>query len=182
VELEKDVIGDTSGCYKKALVALLAAGRETSGAEPVEAAKEAQELYEAGAAHWGTDESTFTKILCNRSYEHLRILFAAYEKLHGKTMEQVIKSETSGNLEEVYLTIVAVARDPVAFWAAKLYHSMKGLGTDEHTLVRVIAGRAPIDMVEIRDHFQKTYTTSLADMIKGDTSGDFKKILLALVD
>jgi len=69
------VIGDTSGAYKKVLVALLQAGRPDSGVNLIEAAKEAQELFEAGEAHWGTEESTFTKILANRSYEHLRAVF-----------------------------------------------------------------------------------------------------------
>jgi len=108
--------------------------------------------------------------------------FGAYEKLHGKTIEQVIKKETSGNLEDVYLTIVGIARDPIAFWAQKLNNAMKGLGTDDHTLIRVLVNRAPIDLVEVKAKYGQTYDKPLVDHVKSDCSGDYKNMLLAIIE
>lgn len=58
-----------------------------------------QRLYAAGEKKLGTDESTFNALLASQSYEQLRAVFDAYQKISGKDIEQVIKSEMSGNLE-----------------------------------------------------------------------------------
>lgn len=38
-----------------------------------------------------------------------------------------------------------------------------------------------IDMVEIKQEYQKKFGKSLATAIKGDTSGDYRSLLLAIV-
>ena len=53
----------------------------------------------------GTDEETFNRILCTRSYGQLRATFDAYRQISGKDIEDSIKSEMSGNLEEGFLSI-----------------------------------------------------------------------------
>lgn len=58
VELEKDVVGDTSGDYKRILVACLQANRpEGQEFDRTKARQDAQALYDAGEKKWGTDES-----------------------------------------------------------------------------------------------------------------------------
>ena len=57
-ELEQDVIGDTSGHYKRILVSCLQANREESKEfDRNKARQDAQALHEAGEKKWGTDES-----------------------------------------------------------------------------------------------------------------------------
>ena len=64
-----------------------------------------QELHDAGESRWGTDESTFNRILCTQSHEQLALTFAEYNKLSSKSMEKVIKSEFSGDIEIGMLAI-----------------------------------------------------------------------------
>ena len=42
---------------------------------------------------------------------------------------------------------------------------MKGLGTDDDTLVRIVASRCEVDMVQIKEEFQKEYKQSLGMFI-----------------
>ena len=57
-----------------------------------------QALYQAGEGKWGTDESQFNKVLASRSFPQLRATFEEYKKISKKDMEEVIKSEFSGDI------------------------------------------------------------------------------------
>ncbi|XP_052777924.1 annexin A6-like [Mya arenaria] len=180
-DLEKDIMSDTSGHFKRLLVSQLAAGRDESGSvDPDTAAQDAKELFEAGANKLGTDESTFNRILSLRGYAQLKAVFEAYQQNHGKDIEAVIQAETSGYLEDGYLAIVRIAKNPPAYFAQRLHKSMKGAGTKDSTLIRVVASRSEVDMIQIKQEFQRLFGKTLGSFIKGDTSGDYKKLLLAL--
>ena len=61
---------------------------------------------------------------------------------------------------------VKSVRDRPSYFAEKLYKSMKGAGTDEHTLTRIMVTRSEIDMVQIKQRFQEHYGKTLASFIK----------------
>uniref|UniRef100_A0AC11B422 Annexin A4 n=2 Tax=Caprinae TaxID=9963 RepID=A0AC11B422_SHEEP len=160
--LEDDIRSDTSFMFQRVLVSLSA------------------DLYEAGEKKWGTDEVKFLTVLCSRNRNHLLHVFDEYRRITQKDIEQSIKSETSGSFEDALLAIVKCMRNKSAYFAERLYKSMKGLGTDDDTLIRVMVSRAEIDMLDIRANFKRLYGKSLYSFIKGDTSGDYRKVLLIL--
>uniref|UniRef100_A0A8C4YBD4 Annexin n=1 Tax=Gopherus evgoodei TaxID=1825980 RepID=A0A8C4YBD4_9SAUR len=146
------------------------------------AGQDAKDLYEAGEGCWGTDELVFNVVLAKRNYMQLRATFQAYEKVSfGKDIEDAIKSETSGDLEKAFLTLVRCARDCQGYFATRLYEAMKGAGTEEETLIRILVTRAEIDLQTIKEKFHKMYNKSLVEAIKSDTSGDFRKLLVSLL-
>ncbi|XP_042318171.1 annexin A13 isoform X2 [Sceloporus undulatus] len=181
-DLESDVKNDTSGSLRKILLSVLKASRD-QGVEINEtlAQNDAKDLYEAGEGRWGTDELAFNDVLAKRNYMQLRATFEAYKQLTGNDIEDAIKSETSGDLKKAYLTIVSCAQDSQAYFATCLYNSMKGVGTDEETLIRILVTRAEIDLQSIKEKYHQMYNKSLAEAIQSDTSGDFKKLLVALL-
>ncbi|XP_052806894.1 annexin A6-like [Mya arenaria] len=182
VELEKDVIGDTSGDYKRILVACLQANRpEGLEFDRTKAKQDAQALFDAGEKKWGTDESRFNVILASRSYPQLRATFQEYAKIANKDIEDTIKNEMSGDLKKSMLSIVRCIRSKAGHFANELHKSMKGLGTDDDTLCRVVASRASVDMVQIKQEFQKMFKQTLGMFIADDLSGDYKKLALALI-
>ncbi|XP_076614620.1 annexin A4 [Chaetodon auriga] len=179
--LEDAVCGDTSGMFQRVLVSLLTAGRDESDkVDEAQAVKDAKEIFEAGEARWGTDEVKFLTVLCVRNRNHLLRVFEEYQKISGRDIEESIKREMSGCLEDVFLAIVKCIRNKPAFFAERLYKSMKGLGTTDSVLVRIMVARAEIDMLDIKEQFLKMYGKTLYSFIKGDTSGDYRKILLDL--
>jgi len=180
--LEKDIAGDTSGHFKRLLVSLLQANRDENPAvDQAKAEQDARKLYDAGEQKLGTDESTFNMVLVSRSNEHLRAVFDEYRKVAGKDIEDSLKSEMSGDLLNGFLTVVRCIKDKPSVFAKVLHKSMKGLGTDDNSLIRVVVSRADIDMVQIKQAFLRDYGKTLASFISGDCSGDYKKILLALI-
>ncbi|KAM3874299.1 annexin A4 [Diretmus argenteus] len=181
VTLEDDVCGDTSGMFQRVLVSLLTGGRdESQTVDKALAAQDAKDIYEAGEARWGTDEVKFLTVLCARNRNHLLQVFDEYQKISGRDIEDSIKREMSGCLEDVFLAIVKCLRNKPAFFAERLYKSMKGLGTTDSVLIRIMVARAEIDMLDIKAEFLKMYGKTLYSFIKGDTSGDYRKALLDL--
>ncbi|XP_073425197.1 annexin A4 [Dendrobates tinctorius] len=179
--LEDDICSDTSAMFQRVLVSLSAGGRDQSDYVDDSLAKQdAKDLYEAGEKKWGTDEVKFLTILCSRNRRHLLRVFDEYKKISKKEIEASIKSEMSGNFEDALLAIVKCMRNKPTYFAERLYKSMKGLGTDDDTLIRVMVSRCEIDMLEIRSEFKKLYGKSLHSFIKGDCSGDYRKVLLKL--
>nr|KAG5713812.1 hypothetical protein BaRGS_024439 [Batillaria attramentaria] len=181
-KLEEDIISETSGHFRKLLVSMSVGGRqETQPLDLQKAQTDAQRVYQAGERRWGTDENTFNMVLASQSYEQLRAVFDAYHKVSGKDIEHAIKSEMSGDLSTSMLTIVRMIRSKQSYFADRLYHSMKGMGTDDRTLIRVVVSRCEVDMKQIKEEFQRRYGQSLEAFIRDDCSGDYRRLMLALV-
>uniref|UniRef100_G3WNV1 Annexin n=1 Tax=Sarcophilus harrisii TaxID=9305 RepID=G3WNV1_SARHA len=165
--LEEDIRSDTSFMFQRVLVSLSSGGRDQGNYLDDDLVKQdAQALYEAGEARWGTNEDKFLNVLCSRNRNHLLHVFDEYKRICNKDIEQSIKSETSGNFENALLAIVKCMRNKSAYFAEELYKSMKGLGTNDDTLIRIMVSRAEIDMVDIKMHFQRLYGKSLYSFIK----------------
>nr|XP_032830067.1 annexin A13-like isoform X2 [Petromyzon marinus] len=181
-DLESDLKSETSGAVEKLLIALVQGNRDESTDVNMSLANsDAKELHEAGKGHWGTDELAFNSVLATRNMMQLRATFKAYKTNYGEDIEDVVKSETSGMLQDAYLAIVHCAMDAQEYFAKKLYKSMKGTGTDDDTLIRCIVSRSQIDLGTIKETFQQKYEKTLASFVAGDCSGDYKKILLAVI-
>ncbi|EPY74770.1 annexin A3 isoform 3, partial [Camelus ferus] len=68
------ISSETSGDFRKALLTLADGRRdESQKVDEQLAKKDAQILYNAGEKRWGTDEDTFTEILCLRSFLQLKL-------------------------------------------------------------------------------------------------------------
>jgi len=181
-ELENDLENETSGTFKRLLISLVQATRDDEDeADEGQANEDAEDLKSSGEGTWGTDESRFNVILTGRSFTQLELIFQAYESISEKTLPEVIKTEFSGDVEVGLLAIVNCAHNRPAFFAEKLHDSMEGLGTDDETLIRIIVSRCEIDMELIKNSFEGLFHKSLAEHIKSECSGDYKKLLLKLI-
>ncbi|KAI6061657.1 Annexin A4 [Aix galericulata] len=105
-------------------------------------------------------------------------LYEAGEKKWGTDEVQFMSILCTRN--RCHLLRVKCMRNKPAYFAERLYKSMKGLGTDDNTLIRVMVSRSEIDMLDIRREFLTMYGKSLYSFIKGDCSGDYRKVLLRL--
>lgn len=58
---------------------------------------------------------------------------------------------------------------------------MKGIGTTDSMLIRIVVSRTEIDMQYIKMEYQKKYKKPLSEAIHSETSGQYRAFLLALV-
>ncbi|XP_034407747.1 annexin A11a isoform X2 [Cyclopterus lumpus] len=177
--LEDAISGDTSGHFRRLLISLAQGNRDERPNVDISLAKQdAQALYAAGENKLGTDESKFNAILCARSKPHLKAVFLQYQQMSGRDIEKSINREMSGDLESGMLAVVKCIKNTNAYFAERLYKAMKGAGTKDTTLIRIMVSRSEVDMLDIRQEYVKNYGKSLYTHISGDTSGDYKKLLL----
>ncbi|MGH0130282.1 UNVERIFIED_CONTAM: hypothetical protein FKN15_057042 [Acipenser sinensis] len=203
--LEDSITSDTSGHFCRVLVSLVQGSREEGPADLARAQEDAKELGDAVNDESTSMETKFLSILCTRSYPHLRKVFQEFVTCTNKDVEQVIRKEISGDLKTALIAIVRSIKNKPSYFADRLYKSMKGLGTDDRTLTRVMISRSEIDLFNIRREYKELHDVSLHESIKvealcvsyifihyseremvtnhiglGDTSGDYRKALLTL--
>uniref|UniRef100_A0A672JPF8 Annexin n=1 Tax=Salarias fasciatus TaxID=181472 RepID=A0A672JPF8_SALFA len=111
------------------------------------------------------------------SNEQRQQIKEAYQQASGKSLESALKSALKGDLEDV---VLALLKTPSQYDAQLLKLAMKGLGTDEETLVEILASRNNRQIVDIKKAYKEEYKKDLEEDIRGDTSGEFRTALLEL--
>lgn len=178
--LEQDVIHDVSGDFERVLVALLQGKRRTTFTKE-DIVEDCESLYKAGEAKLGTDEAAFTKVFVQCPWEEIVGIASTYLEAVGHDLFTAIERETSGDYRRSLLAILKTALNRNRFYAEVLYKSMEGLGTHDENLVRMIMAHCNTDLATIEKEFNEMYKKPLKDMVIGDTSGDQRKFLLAMM-
>uniref|UniRef100_A0AAQ6AGG0 Annexin n=1 Tax=Amphiprion ocellaris TaxID=80972 RepID=A0AAQ6AGG0_AMPOC len=126
----------------------------------------------------GVDEQTIIDILTRRSYEQRRDIAFEYERIARKDLPTALKGALSGSLESLMLGLM---KSTSQYDASELRASIKGLGTDEETLIELVCSRNNEELMAIKKVYKEMFKKELDKDVAGDTSGNFAKLLLALV-
>ena len=94
----------------------------------------------------------------------------------------VIDSEFSGDIKKLLKTVLYANICPSEYFATRINEAIKGIGTNEKILNRVIVTRSEIDLPIIKEYYKYLYGKDMFEDIKGDVSGDYKKLLTALIN
>uniref|UniRef100_A0AAY4CYM0 Annexin n=1 Tax=Denticeps clupeoides TaxID=299321 RepID=A0AAY4CYM0_9TELE len=125
----------------------------------------------------GIDEATIIDILAKRTNAQRQQIKAAYQQANGKALETALKAALKGDLENV---VLALLKTPAQYDAELLKHATKGLGTDEDTLIEILASRTNKEIRDLKKVYKEEYKKDLEEDIKSDTHGSFRNALLAL--
>ena len=181
-DLEKDVKSETSGTLRKLLIALLQCSRSTNTQPNPEQCKAiAEEMYKAGEAKIGTDESVLNKYFCTLSPIELAQVSREYHKLTGHTILQAIDKEFSGDSKKTLRTIVYATLSPSEYFATRIHDAVKGLGTKDQLLIRVLVSRSEIDMPQIKQYYKQLFGKDMYEDVKNDISGDYRTLMLGII-
>ena len=140
--------------------------------------KAAEELRNAMEG-FGTDEESLIKTVTSHNTKERLKIKKAYQEKYQKDIIEDLKSDLSGKFEDVMVTLF---KDPVEFDAECLNKAMKGAGTNEDTLIEIISSRPNWLMDKIKIKYKELYEKELIEDIEGDTSGDFQKLLIGLLE
>ena len=126
----------------------------------------------------GTDEDLIINILAYRTSQQRVEIKNKYKALYGKDLIKELKSELSGSFEDA---IIGLMYSQVEYDARLLYKAMHRLGTDEGVLIEIIVTRSSQQLREIKEVFQREYKKDLVKYVESETSGHFKKVLVAIL-
>jgi annexin A7/11 len=184
--LESDVKGDLSLKTERLFDMVIAARRneESSPVIPQQVEADVSELYRATeGSKIGCDQVAVCAILTQRSDGQLRAISQAYRQKYHRELAEVLKSNFSGHMEDALLYILLNAEDRAKHDAQLLEAAMSGMGTKDDLLVNRIV-RIHWDkhrMSQARGAYRHFFQRDLADRIRGETRGDYEKLMVAIV-
>ncbi|TYH73696.1 hypothetical protein ES332_D05G347100v1 [Gossypium tomentosum] len=179
--LEDDIEAELSGEHKKLLLAFLTTSRYEGPEYDKTLVEEDAKALNKAARKFGLAGKTFIQIFSDRSRAHLCAVSDIYKTMFKKTLEKAIRDETHKNFEYALKTILRCAESPPRFYAKALRKAMKGIGTADTDLIRIVVTRAEVDMHYIKAEYRKKYGKTLNDAVYSDTSGHYRTFLLALL-
>ena len=77
--------------------------------------------------------------------------------------------------------MIALFTEPIEYDADQLRDAMKGLGTNEDTLIEIIASRNPMQLAAIKNKYKEKYNRDLEADVKKETSGTLQHLLISLL-
>ena len=179
--LEEDIKKDTHGTLEHLLVSLLQCKRSVNTMpNQMQCEQIAKEIFQAGEAKIGTDSSSFNKYFTTLSPTELACVAQHYHKLTGHTILDAIDKEFSGDSKKAFRTIVYATLSPSEYFATRVNDAIKGWGTKDHLLIRILISRDEIDMPQIKQYFKQLYGKDMVQEIQNEISGEYQKLMLEL--
>nr|XP_045611206.1 annexin A11-like isoform X2 [Procambarus clarkii] len=191
-DLTKDLKKELSGDFEDVIVALMTP----------EADYLAQELHDACKHKNGR---VMVEILFTADNFLIKSIKSAYERLFSTSLEESLTKATSETFQALMQRVVEAKRSDTVnedfgrvianelyndvdclenryvFFAESLHKAMAGPGTKDQDLIRLVVSRCEVDLGNIKTEYHNLYDKLLENDIKADTSGDYRKVLLALI-
>ncbi|XP_071986890.1 annexin A11 isoform X2 [Engystomops pustulosus] len=177
-DLIKDLKSELSGNFEKTILAMMKAPT----------LYDAQEIHDAikGA---GTDEECLIEILASRTNAEILEINRLYKTEFKKTLEQAIKSDTSGHFQRLLISLSQGNRDEsshvdmslVQRDVQELYAAGENrLGTDESKFNAILCSRSRAHLNAVFHEYQRMCNRDLEKSICREMSGDLERGMLAV--
>jgi hypothetical protein len=131
------------------------------------------------AAVTGKDENALIDIAINNTNAQRVKLRDDYKAKFGRDLLDDFKKNFKSDFLD---TVTGVFKTPAEYDADLLYTAMKGIGSDKNVITEVLCFRDQKRINEIKAKFQEKYGKDLVAEIKSETSGDYQKIVLQLLE
>ena len=101
----------------------------------------------------GTDEDAIIRILGVRFRSQRLQIAQAYEQNFKRDLRKDLESETSGNFKEL-LSGLLMEQDEYDAWIVN--RCIKGLGTDDDTLIEILCTKSNIEIKKLKEAYKKS--------------------------
>lgn len=128
------------------------------------------------------DKQAINKLVSRRANDERLRIKKEYEALYTIELQTDLKTELKKEDKEYSEVIRSLFLNPTDFDCQELYNAIDGPGTKDETLCEIITTRPNCILRLLKQQYGNLYKETLEDAVKGDTSGDYKKLLLHLLD
>lgn len=163
------VCSEVGGDYCDFLVQCLKCERQEGAPADQELAEEQVSRLIKAAKGWGCNEKEFIDILGKSSVEQMDLIEETYQQREGKSLAKLIEGEMGGELEWAMLLRLESLLDAKC-WLLRF--AMKGMGTSEDIIARVLGGCEKEDAMKVHARFDEKYSRSLTADLNDEISGN----------
>ncbi|KAF7137804.1 hypothetical protein RHSIM_Rhsim07G0065400 [Rhododendron simsii] len=126
----------------------------------------------------GTNEKTIIAIIAHRNAVQRKLIRYAYEEIYQEDLVKRLESELTGEFEK------AVCRwmlEPADRDAVSANVAIKQLTCDHRVITELSCIYSPEELLAVKRAYQALYKHSMEEDLAAHTSGDLRKLLVALV-
>ena len=119
-----------------------------------------------------------TNLILMKSKRDRLALREAYNKIYATDLLKDLDKALHGNFKKVVIDLFKTPQERDAFY---LYKSMKGVGTNDEALIEVLCSRSNEEIKRIIEEYKRQFNDDLERKVSSDTSGNYKKFLVSLL-
>jgi len=127
---------------------------------------------------FGTNEGAIIDILCERSCQQRVEIANTFKAAYGKELRSELKSELGGNFERLILALITPWAD---YMASEIHDAVHGTGTNEKKLIEILCPCNNDEIRQINAAYDQLYGKSMESAVKSDLSGEFKHLMVAIM-
>ncbi|XP_053404573.1 uncharacterized protein LOC123536677 isoform X2 [Mercenaria mercenaria] len=177
-DFDMDVTRDCGADLKNLLLHLARGERAAGTAVNIQQAqKDAKDLHQNGVL-----SDTFVAVVTKQNHFQVKATFDEFKKVAGEDIYAAITKSSLGDDEDVYISIAKAVEDPVEFYAEKLHGCFTSMGTNDNLLIRLVVPRSEVDLEDIKLRYYELYSRTLYDAVNAQCQGDYKAMLLAVIN
>lgn len=181
--LEEDVAAHTTGDIRKFLVALVSVFRYDGREINARLAKSEADTLQDAIKDKAFNHEEVIRILTTRSKAQLMATFNRYRDDCGTSITKSLlyEGDQVNEFAAALRTAIRCINNSNKYYEKITRNAIKGAGTDEDALTRVIVTRAEKDLKVIKEVYYKRNSVTLEQAVAKDTSGDYNAFLLTLL-
>ena len=179
INLHEEFLNNLSGNFKETIISLFYTPTDY----------DCYQIYKA-VDGLGTNEETLIEIISSRTNEELNKIKQRYPQMYQRDLVELIKSETSGHLQKILITLLQADRpcniipnEQVCEESAKrLYDSQNGKKDNLYnSFVYVFTQKSREELALICKIYYNIYNKTLLDVVESSFSGNGRRVLKAII-
>ena len=181
--LVKDVENDTSGHFRNLLVSLLTEKRSKNKTPNENLCRNSATSLLNAFKHKNDEvqQKIITEIFTTKSKEEIGKIAKYFLSISGINLLEGLQKYFKGSVYRTLEAILYSLSNPAEYFSKRINESIVGLGTDDTSLIRILVTRFGVDLQSIKQYYRQNFKKEVSADIKGDTSGNYKKLLIEIV-